>query len=101
LLLEFDIEQNEIYHIERMAKDKQRLIDREERKVKLIEERKQRLKDRPNPFEKEIDTCEHLIATCTKLKVRHGLMEEREATVIEVEKVILSQFAKEDVAKKV
>jgi hypothetical protein len=32
------------------------------------------LKDRSNPYQKEVDTCDHLIAFCNKLKVIHGLI---------------------------
>ena len=31
--------------------------------------------DRPNPYEKEIETCDHLIAYMNKLKVVTGLMQ--------------------------
>jgi hypothetical protein len=30
--------------------------------------------DRPNPYNKEIDTCDHLIAYCNRLKIQHGLV---------------------------
>jgi len=41
----------------------------------MIEARKQALADRSNPYEKEIDICEHLIAYCNKLKARAGILE--------------------------
>lgn len=43
-------------------------------KKERIEARKQALLDRPNPYLREIDTCEHLIAYCQKLKVLSGLV---------------------------
>jgi hypothetical protein len=58
-----------------MAKEKERLIEREKRKAERIEAKKQALLDRPNPYEKEIGTCERLIALCDKLKVDYGLAE--------------------------
>ena len=57
--------------------------------------------DRPNPYEKEIETCEHLIAYLNKKRVEFGLLEEKEVTIQDVEKSLLSQFAKEDVTKKI
>lgn len=38
--LEFELEDNELYHYERMAKDKAYLIEKEERRKKVVEERK-------------------------------------------------------------
>jgi hypothetical protein len=52
-----------------MARDKQRLLDRQEQKKKMIEERKQQITERSNPYEKEMDTCDHLIAYLNKMKV--------------------------------
>jgi len=56
-----------------MAKEKQRLLDREKNKQERIEAKKQALLDRPNPYEKEIDTCDRLIGYCHGLKVKYGL----------------------------
>ena len=50
-------------------KEKQRLIDQEQWKQNKIEERKQALADRSNPYLREIETCDHLIGLCGKLKV--------------------------------
>jgi chromosome segregation ATPase len=73
--LEFELEKAEIYHAEWIAKEKNRLIEREQAKLRRIEERKQALLDRPNPYEKEIETCDHLIAYMNKLKVLTGLVQ--------------------------
>lgn len=48
--LEFEIQRDEIYHVEKLAKQKQQFIDRERQKVERIEARKQALLDRPNPY---------------------------------------------------
>lgn len=71
--LEFDIEKAEISQNEWMANQKQRIIEHEEYKQTKIEERKQALADRSNPYLREIETCDHLIALCGKLKVQFGL----------------------------
>lgn len=73
--LEYELEKDEIYHAEWIVKEKNRLIEREQAKIRRIEERKQALLDRPNPYEKEIETCDHLIAYLNKLKVLTGLMQ--------------------------
>jgi hypothetical protein len=74
-----------------MAKQKQYLIDTEKRKLERIEERKQSLLDRPNPYQKEIDTCERLIAYCEKLKVQYGLAQATDEVVSkEVQKLLIN-----------
>ena len=67
----------------------------------MIEEKKQEMANRPNPYQKEIDTCDHLIAIFQKLRVQYGQVEESEPTIQQVEKQMLNQFAKEDLSKKV
>jgi len=49
------------------------VIDKEKYKQERIEARKQALLDRPNPYSREMETCEHLIAYCNRLKVLNGL----------------------------
>ena len=71
--LEYEIEYDEVKRAEYIIKEKTRLKEKEEYISKKIEERKQALLDRPNPYQKEIETCEHLIALCNKLKVQFGL----------------------------
>ncbi len=55
--------------------------------------------DRPNPFQKEVDTCERLIAYCELLKKKLGLVQTEE-TIQEERKQIINEMAKEDVQKK-
>ena len=73
--LEFELERDEIYQQEWIVKQKQRILDNEKYRLEKIESRKQALLDRPHPYQKEIDTCEHLIAYCNKLKVLTGLVQ--------------------------
>ncbi|MFS8160017.1 MAG: hypothetical protein ACMG6E_07365 [Candidatus Roizmanbacteria bacterium] len=99
--LEYEIESDEIYHADWIAKEKARIVERDEYKKRQAEERKQQMQDRPNPYEKEIDTCDHVIAYLNRKKIQMGLGDEKEATIRDVEKTLLSQYAKEDVQKKV
>lgn len=66
-----------------------------------MEERKKQLLDRPNPFQKEIDTCERLIAYCELLKKKTGLGPQTDETIKEEQKQIINEMAKEDVKKKI
>ena len=99
--LEYEIERDEIHQAEYIAKEKQRLIDREAQKKERIEARKQELLDRPNPYAREIETCEHLIGYCNRLKVISGLgvPAPDEAAKQEQQKII-TQINKEEVKKK-
>jgi hypothetical protein len=56
-----------------MVKEKQRIIDEKEYIAKRIEDRKQAMIDRPSPYQREIETCDHLIAYCNRLKIQFGL----------------------------
>lgn len=86
--LEYELEADEIYHKEQVARRKQQLVEREEYRKKIIEERKQQMQDRPNPYEKEIETCDHLIAYMNRLKAQLGLADEKEQSIQEVVKTM-------------
>lgn len=82
-------------------KEKNRLIEREQAIIRRIEERKQALLDRPNPYEREIETCDHLIAYMNKLKVLTGLMQpEADEQAKQEQQKIITDMNKEEVKKK-
>lgn len=68
-----------IRHNEWISQQKERLTYREKQKEERLAVRKQQLADRPNPFLKEIDTCERLIAYCELLKKKLGLVQTDES----------------------
>lgn len=77
------------------------MIDREEGKKRRIEERKQALLDRPNPYEREIETCDHLIGYCNKLKLITGLVQAPvDEQLKQEQKAIVSDLNKEEVKRK-
>lgn len=39
------------------------------------------MQDRPNPYEREIETCEHLIAYLNKKRFEAGMVDEKEVTI--------------------
>lgn len=73
--LEFEIQKDEISHAEWIKRQKEQLAEREKEKAERVAARKQALLDRPNPYLKEIETCEHLIGYCNKLKVLTGMIQ--------------------------
>jgi hypothetical protein len=66
------------------------LIERNQQKEERLTVRKQALADRPNPFQKEIDTCERLIAYCELLKKRLGLQGQTDEVIKEEQKQIIN-----------
>jgi chromosome segregation ATPase len=82
-LYEFQIENDQIKHFEHLARVKEGLINREKAKQERIAVRKQALADRPNPFLKELETCERLIAYCELLKKKVGLGGQTEESIKE------------------
>lgn len=71
---EFEVEQDLLRHIDQITKDKERLVNKEKAKEERLQARKQALADRPNPFQKEIDTCERLLSYCQLIKKKLGLV---------------------------
>lgn len=83
-----------------MTKQKAYIIEKDRQKEERIKARKQALADRPNPHQKEIDTCDRLIQYCQLIKRKVGLGPQTDETIKQEAKSIMNQLAKEDVAKK-
>lgn len=69
-------------------------------KQERINAKKQQLADRPNPYLKEIETCERLNQYCLLLKKKVGLIQTEEV-IKEEQKAIINEMAREDMLKKV
>lgn len=99
--LEYEIQKDEISHAEWIKRQKEQLVEREKEKAERIAARKQAMLDRPNPYLKEIETCEHLIGYCNKLKVLTGMVQVPvDEQIKEEQKQIMNQLNREDVNKK-
>ena len=98
---EYELEADKVSYSDWIVKMKKKKLEEEEERKKFIEERKQELQNMANPYLREIESCEHLIAIFNRLKVQNGLVEEQEQTIQQVEKSLLNEFAKEDLNKKV
>lgn len=99
--LEYELENEDIKHKEWVIREKTWLIEEETKKAQRLEERKQAIANRPNPFDREIETCQHLINFCNKQKVIAGLVEAPVEEMIKSEqKQIMSQLSKEEVQRK-
>mmetsp|Transcript_11214 Transcript_11214/g.11278 ORF Transcript_11214/g.11278 Transcript_11214/m.11278 type:complete len:266 (-) Transcript_11214:108-905(-) len=83
-----------------MLKQKSRLLEKEEYKKKKAEERKQEIQDRVNPYEREIETCDHVIAYLTRKMIEAGLVKD-DSSLQELQKEVINQDNKVAVEKKI
>lgn len=66
-----------------------------------IAKKRAEIMNRPNPYQKEIDTCDHLITYCQKLKVQQGLVQPTsEELAKEVEQQMITDYNKRDIEQK-
>lgn len=98
---EYEVENDEIKHFEHIVRVKETLGLRDQQRQERLAARTQALADRPNPFQKELETCERLIGYCELIKKKLGLGGQTDETIKEETKQIINQLAKEDVNKKV
>ena len=62
-------------------KTKKNIMERNERRSLLLEEKRAQISERDIPFLKEVETIEQLIKYMHTLKVQHGLIEPEDADV--------------------
>ena len=70
---DYEVQRDEMNHIQWMMDKKETILNREKDRADAIEIKQQQIKNLPHPFQKEIDTCSHLIAYCKNLKKKAGL----------------------------
>jgi len=75
-MYEYELEADKVSYADWIVKMKKKKLEEEEERKKFIEERKQELQNMANPYSREIESCEHLIAIFNRLKVQNGLGEE-------------------------
>jgi len=68
-LLEFELQSDKMRWIKGMINQQKRLKEGVSEKESRIAKKRAEVENTPNPHSKEIDTCEHLIQYCQKLKV--------------------------------
>lgn len=65
---DFEIQKEEIQHIEWMQREKQRVISRESEQKQIAEERENYIKTLSHPYSKELDTCDHIVGYLIGMK---------------------------------
>lgn len=98
---DYEIQREEIVHIEWMQKQKERVINRTAEAKQLEEERENYIKSLPHPYEKELGTCEHIINYLHEMKRKAGLIQDSEVVARDVQTNFMSEQAKQNLEKKV
>ena len=88
-------------YIEWMMKQKERVLARAEEEKHIVEERENYIKSLPHPYEKELDTCEHIINYLHELKRKAGLVQEDEEVARQTQTNFLSEAAQKNLEKKI
>lgn len=98
---DYEIQREEISHIEWMHKQKERVLARKVESKAIEEERENYIKSLPHPYEKELDTCEHIVMYLTEMKRKAGLLQDSEVVAQNLQTNFLSEQAKQNLEKKV
>jgi hypothetical protein len=98
---EFEIQKEEIAHIEWMVRQKDKVINRESEQKQLVEERENYIKSLPHPYEKELDTCDHIVGYLIDMKRKAGLLQDSEVVARDTQNNFLSEAARRELMKKV
>lgn len=83
-----------------MQRQKDKAILHEKEKKEIIEAREQQIKELPHPYQKEIETCEHLVSFCHQLKVRSGLTADSAEVAKATQQNLLADMNKEQMNRK-
>lgn len=97
---DFEMQREEILHIEWMTKQKERVINRENEQKQYQEERENYIKSLPHPYEKELDTCDHIVNYLNELKRKAGLILDSETVARETQTNFLSEAARQNLENK-
>ena len=69
-LYEYELQNDRVRWIKGLINQQKKLVGIQEDKKERIAKKRAEIESRPNPNQKEIETCEHLIQYCHKLKIQ-------------------------------
>lgn len=98
---DFEIQKEEIQYIEWMIRQKERVIQRAQEDKVAAEERDNIIKNLPHPYEKELDTCSHIINYLNELKRKAGLVQDDDLMARQTQSNFLAEAAKKNLDKKI
>lgn len=100
-LYEFELQNDKIRYIKGLINQQKRQKQAKNEKQDRIAKKRDELQNRPNPYFKEIETCEQLVQYCQKLKVQHGLVPASSEEVAKAtEKEMISEYNRQDLEQK-
>ena len=100
-LYEFELQSDKMRYLKGLHNQQKKLRMKKDEKQQRIEKKRIEIQNRPNPYQKEIDTCEHLIGYCTKLKAFHGLVPQTSEEVAKkTEQEMISQYNQQEIDQK-
>lgn len=101
-LYEWELYNEKVKWIKTMKSQQNRLKQAQNEKEERIRKKRAELENRPNPYLKEIDTCEHLIQYCNRLKVQFGLAQPTtEEVAKETQKEMISEHSRKEIEQKI
>lgn len=94
-LYEFELQADKMRYLKGMYNQQKKMKQVVTEKADRIEKKREEIKNRPNPYQKEIDTCDHLVLYCQRLRAQHGLVPATSEEVAKkIEKDSINQFNK-------
>lgn len=100
-LLEWEIYNDRVHYIKTLMNQQKKLKQAKNEKADRIEKKRQELLNRPNPYQKEIDTCGDLVTYCQKLKAQHGLVPATSEEVAKsTQQQLINDYNKQDLEQK-
>lgn len=100
-LYEFELQNDKVRYIKGLANQQKRIKANKNEREDRITNKRQELENRPNPYMKEIETCDHLLQYCHKLKVQQGLVPATSEEVAKTtQKEMVSEYNRQDLEQK-
>lgn len=100
-LYEFELQNDEIRWIKNQINQQKKQKRARDDLADKIAKKKLEIENRPNPNQKKIDTCDHLVQYCHKLKVQQGLVPQTSEEVAkQTETQMINDFNRQDLEQK-
>lgn len=100
-LYEFELQNDKVRYIKGLVNQQKKIKATANEREDRIAAKRAEIQNRPNPYQKEIDTCESLVQYCHKLKVQQGLVPQNSEQVAkDTEKEMINQYNRQDLDQK-
>lgn len=100
-LYDFELQNDKVRYIRGLMRQQKDLAAASDDKKDRIARKKAEIENRENPNGKEIETCDHLIKYCNKLKAQKGLVPETSEEVAKkTEQTMIAEYNRQDIEQK-